>query len=183
MDTYYPTLSNKPLGQYITIVPKANWGTVLCRRRVCESASLSVSVSVRVRVRVREREAGRLAVNSVGPVTERLLVRLPKLARWKNMSFCPWARLLTPNNTCFRGVGLNAVDTFKVECIQLCGCLGIPFPYWPPYPYISRNSNYSWIKQKQISGHANGRFAYREFDTARGRLRQKSKGAPGHNWC
>ena len=33
--------------------------------------------------------AGSLAVKSDGPITKRLLVCIPELARWKNVVFCP----------------------------------------------------------------------------------------------
>jgi hypothetical protein len=39
-------------------------------------------------------------VAGIGTVTERALVWITELARWKNLPFCPWARQLKPNNNC-----------------------------------------------------------------------------------
>lgn len=90
--------------------------------------------------------AGSLAGRSVGPVARRLLDRIFQSTRTtgKTLSFCSWARQLTPNHNCSPGTDdvmlIKAAPRtslirwvkwerhISVECVQLRNCLGTPTP-------------------------------------------------------
>ena len=118
------------------------------------------------------RVVGSLAVKSVGPVTERLMVHIPEPARWRNRPFCRrWRRLRQlPSHLGFWGVGLNAEDTFWLNTFS---CTTSPFGIFlfctgfllftvimqlTKYPFlrrafISKSFNVCWICAMKDAGY------------------------------